>query len=108
MKQDCTKADLVSAAEQRRSRRRAVNRIAKIVLAPDWPPERTVDVTPRDCLVTDLSTGGVRLHVEGFSVPDEFVLLHRIAGGLEGFRYRVVWREEDEIGASFVGRVGPG
>ena len=41
-------------------------------------------------------------------MPDEFVLLHRIAGGLEGFRYRVVWREEDEIGASFVGRVGPG
>ncbi len=30
---------------------------------------------PRDCLITDISEGGVRLHVEGFEVPDDFVLL---------------------------------
>jgi hypothetical protein len=81
--------------ERRRSQRRMLNRMAKIQLANG--------TLPRDCLVTDISDGGVRLHVEGFEVPDDFVLL--LSG--DGFAgkervYRVVWRLGYEIGAKFV------
>ena len=44
-------------------------------------------------LITDISDGGVRLHVEGFEVPDEFVLL--LAGDEYAAKervYQVVWR----------------
>lgn len=59
---------------------------------------------PRDCLVTDISDGGVRLHVEGFEVPDEFVLLLSGEGlGAKERSYRVVWRLGYEVGAKFVG-----
>jgi hypothetical protein len=86
-------------ADRRRSRRYQLNRMAKIQLG--------LGALPRDCLVTDMSEGGVRLHVEGFDVPDDFVLL--LTG--EGFggterAYRVVWRLGCEIGAKFVRTVG--
>ena len=54
---------------------------------------------PRECLVTNMSDGGVRLHVEGVEVPDQFVLLlsgdegtkaARLQGGLAA-RFRD-WR----------------
>ena len=87
--------------ERRRSRRLLLNRTAKIQLA--------AGTLPRDCLITDISGGGIRLHVEGFAVPEEFVLL--LSGdGLSGMEraYRVVWRLGFEIGAEFVGDVGRG
>jgi PilZ domain-containing protein len=86
---------LLKTQERRLSRRRALNRMAKIQLANG--------TLPRDCLVTDISDGGVRLHVEGFEVPDDFVLL--LSGdGLVGKEraYKVVWRLGYEIGARFV------
>ena len=86
---------VVKASERRRSERRVINRMAKILFGSG--------TLPRDCLVTDISDGGVRLHVEGFEVPDDFVLL--LSGdGLDGNerRYRVVWRLGYEIGARFV------
>jgi len=89
------------AEDRRRSRRRAFNRIAKIQVASG--------TLPRDCLITDISDGGVRLHVEGFDVPDEFTLL--LSGeGLDHAeqRYEVVWRLGYEIGAKFVGAVKRG
>jgi len=92
-----TAADLFAVANKRRAWRRTVNRVGKILIGKD--------ATPRDCLIADISTGGVRLHVEGFQVPDEFVLLHRIGNGIEPFHYRVVWRDGHEIGARFVGRL---
>jgi len=58
---------LPSVDERRRSRRRQINRVAKIQFGSG--------TLPRDCLITDISDGGVRLHVEGFDVPDDFVLL---------------------------------
>jgi hypothetical protein len=81
--------------DRRRSRRRFLSRMAKIQLGSG--------TLPRDCLITDISDGGIRLHVEGFEVPDEFVLL--LSG--DGFAgkersYRVVWRLCYEIGAEFV------
>ncbi len=84
--------------ERRLSRRRRVNRVAKIQMG--------TDSLPRDCLITDISDGGVRLHAEGFNVPDEFLLL--LSGDDVVAReriYRVVWRLGYEIGAKFLGHV---
>jgi hypothetical protein len=53
---------------------------------------------PRDCLVTDVSDGGVRLYVEGAGVPDEFTLY--FANG-ERRACRVVWRLGFEVGVAF-------
>lgn len=81
--------------ERRLSQRRVLNRIGKIQLGNG--------TLPRDCLITDISAGGVRLHVENFDVPDEFVLL--LSGeGLVGTERvcRVVWRLGHELGAKFV------
>jgi hypothetical protein len=84
--------------ERRLSRRRVLNRIAKIRLGNG--------TLPRDCLITDISDGGVRLHVEGFDVSDEFVLL--LSGDdikSKERAYKVVWRSGYEIGAKFLGNV---
>ena len=82
--------------DRRRSRRRVLNRNAKI--------QCTAGTLARDCLITDISDGGVRLHVEGFEVPDDFVLLLSGEGLGAGERaYRVVWRLCYEVGARFVG-----
>jgi len=81
-------------SERRRSERRVLNRLAKIQFN---------GALPRDCLVTDISDGGVRLHVEGFEVPDEFVLMLSGEGIATKERaYEVVWRLGYEIGARFV------
>src|ERR1700731_2025125 len=90
---------LPSVEERRRTRRREINRVAKIQFGSG--------TLPRDCLITDISDGGVRLHVEGFDVPDEFVLV--LAGERRGAQdrcYRVVWRLGYEVGAEFVRVVG--
>ena len=54
----------------------------------------------QDCLIADLSDGGVRLFVQS-SVADEFVLV--IKDGSEAHhKCRVVWRLDDELGAEFI------
>lgn len=55
---------------------------------------------PRDCWISDISDGGVRLHTERGDVPDEFTLL--LAGGTQRRDCRVAWRLGHEIGAQFV------
>ncbi len=87
----------MKAPERRRAQRRLINRVAKIQIASG--------TLPRDCLVTDLSTGGVRLHVNGFDVPDDFVLLLSGDNIAKECNYQVVWRLGHEIGARFVGLV---
>jgi hypothetical protein len=87
--------------DRRLSRRRVLNRVAKIQFGNG--------TLPRDCLITDISDGGVRLHVEGFDVPDEFVLL--LSGDDVAAKervYKVVWRLGYEIGAKFLGHVRRG
>jgi hypothetical protein len=84
----------MKAPERRRAPRRLINRVAKIQIASG--------TLPRDCLVTDLSTGGVRLHVAGFDVPDDFVLLLSGDNVAKECNYQVVWRLGHEIGARFV------
>ena len=80
-------------AEKRRSDRSRHYRSAKIRLGGGTPP--------RDCLIIDISEGGLRLNVEGLDVPDEFVLL----SGTRENTYRVAWRFGYEVGAKFVGVV---
>jgi hypothetical protein len=85
------------AADRRHAPRRLINRLAKI--------QSGAGTLPRDCLITDISTGGVRLHVEGYEVPDDFVLLLSGEGVAKECNYQVVWRLGHEVGARFVGLV---
>jgi hypothetical protein len=85
------------AEDRRQSRRRLINRVAKI--------QSGGGTLPRDCLITDISTGGVRLHVEGYEVPDVFVLLLSGENVARECNYQVVWRLGHEIGAQFIGVV---
>ena len=80
-------------AERRRDERLAVRGLAKILTG--------TGALPRDCWVSDISDGGVRLHAESVAVPDEFgLMLHGPTGGRR--ECRVVWRLGHEVGAEFV------
>jgi hypothetical protein len=83
---------------RRRSSRRHHYRAAKVQLGGD--------TLARDCLVINISKGGVRLNMEGLDVPDEFVLLLSNDGLVQESTCRVAWRFGDEIGAKFVAVVG--
>ena len=80
--------------EKRKSERRLVSRYAKLQL---------VDGSlPRDCLITDLSEGGVRLHIEGMDVPQYFRLLISSDDNRPEVRNcEVVWKLGYELGAKF-------
>jgi hypothetical protein len=82
---------------RRRSPRRYLYGAAKI--------QFTGDDLAHDCLVINVSKGGVRLNVEGLAVPDEFVLLLNKDGIVKKSACKVTWRFADEIGAKFVAAV---
>lgn len=84
--------------DRRKEKRHSLRRGAQIQCAPG--------ALPRDCLVTDISDGGVRLHTEAVQVPDEFVLL--LADGSGRRDCRVIWRLGFEIGAEFMDVAGGG
>jgi PilZ domain len=86
--------------ERRRSPRRRLYRVAKITLGAGVPP--------RDCLLINISDGGVRLFLDGFDAPDEFVLLLTDDGVVRESKYKVVWRRGHELGAKFVSVVRSG
>jgi hypothetical protein len=87
--------------EKRKSKRQPISRYAKIQVAGGR--------LARDCLVTDISEGGVRLHVEGVDVPEHFVLLLSSGEGELAVRYcRVVWKLGHEVGAKFTDVGGRG
>ena len=81
-------------AEKRAAPRYPLARMAKIQFGYDAPPAY--------CLITDISDGGVRVYLNGLEVPDEFVLLLSGDGPAMDGRYRVVWRQDDEVGAKYV------
>jgi hypothetical protein len=81
--------------DRRQSKRRTISRLAKIQVAGG--------AFPRDCLLTNISDGGVRLHVEGIDVPDRFVLLlSDDRGSAKPRDCNVVWRLGYELGAEFI------
>ena len=88
--------------ERRGSVRRHVFHTVKMLIGADAPP--------REGLILGISDGGVRLYVVGFDVPDEFVLLLSGDDGIdEANKFKVIWRQDSEVGAKLVSVVqGPG
>ena len=76
--------------ERRASPREVVN----------YPGSIVAGAATQDCLIADMSEGGVRLFVQS-QVPEEFSLV--IKGGNDAtHKCRVVWRLDDELGAEFI------
>lgn len=84
-------------AEKRQSPRRRLGKLATIKLG--------IGIAPRYCLVTNISADGVRIHVNGIDVLDEFVLLFHGDDIAQDGTYKVVWRSGHEIGAKFISPV---
>jgi hypothetical protein len=82
--------------DRRETSRYPLERLAKLQLGANIPPLH--------CIVTDTSKGGVRIncHVNGFDIPDEFVLLLSGDGPAQAGKYRVIWRNGYEVGAQLV------
>jgi hypothetical protein len=57
-----------------------------------------VGILAHDCVVIDMSGGGVRLYIAGFDVLEEFTLLLSGEGVVRESRYKVVWRRGHEGG----------
>ncbi|HUD88443.1 MAG TPA: PilZ domain-containing protein [Xanthobacteraceae bacterium] len=87
----------VDIEERRRTPRHSLGRLATIKLG--------IGIAPRYCLVTNISAEGVRVHVNGFEILDEFVLLFPGDGVGQNGTYKVVWRQDQDIGAKFVSAV---
>jgi PilZ domain len=87
----------VDIEERRRTSRHVLGRLATIKLG--------IGVAPRYCLVSNISAEGVRIHINGFEVLDEFVLLFPGDGVGQNGTYKVVWRQAQDIGAKFVSAV---
>ncbi|QHO78447.1 PilZ domain-containing protein [Bradyrhizobium sp. CCBAU 051011] len=77
--------------DRRKSERRACHGAAKIQLG--------VGSLPRDCTITDISDGGVRVIAENLDVPAEFTLI--LSTGRPR-RCRLAWRIGCEFGAQFI------
>jgi len=79
-------------ANRRRSERRICRSLAKIQFGTGG--------LPRDCIVTDISDGGVKIVAEFLEPPPEFTLIFS-----EGRprQCRLAWRIGCEFGAEFIG-----
>jgi hypothetical protein len=89
---------LLDIDEKRHNPRRQLGRMATIKLG-DGVPSRYV-------LVTNVSTDGVRLLLNGTEMIDEFVLLfHGNGGPASDGTYRLAWRKNNDAGAKFVSSV---
>jgi len=80
--------------ERRRTLRRPIGHIARILAEPGS--------TPHYCIVMDESDGGVRINIpHGIELPDKF-MLSRYSGAEA--RYKIVWRNGHLIGARLIGK----
>ena len=86
------------AEDRRRNERQTTRGLAKI--------QTGAGSLPRDCWISDISDGGVRLHSERMDLPDDFTLV--LPGVNVRRECRVVWRLGHEIGAEFTDRFVPG
>ena len=78
-------------ADRRKSERRSCHGVAKIQFGVGSPP--------RDCTITDISDGGVRVVAENLDVPEEFTLI--LSTGRPRL-CRLAWRIGYEFGAQFI------
>jgi PilZ domain-containing protein len=77
--------------ERRKSERRPFQGAAKIQFG--------AGTLPRDCTITDVSDGGVRIMAENLDTPPEFTLI--LPTGRPR-RCRLAWRIGCEFGAEFI------
>ena len=84
---------LQNSDERRAAPRRRLGRLATI---------SGIGISPRYCIVSNISAEGVRIHANGYAVPDDFTLLFPGDGPAQSGDYKVVWRQEQDIGAKFV------
>ncbi len=79
------------AANRRKHERRLCRRIAKI--------QTGAGSLPRDCTITDISDGGVKVVAEYLEVPPQFTI---IFAHDHARQCRLVWRIGCEFGAEFI------
>ena len=84
-------------SNRRRSERRLCTRVAKIQFG--------AGTLPRDCTVTDISEGGVKVVAEHLDIPAEFTI---ILAPNNVRQCRLRWRIGYEFGAEFVDRARGG
>jgi hypothetical protein len=82
---------MLANANRRKSERRLCRRIAKI----HWG----TGSLPRDCTITDISDGGVKVVAELLEIPAQFNI---IFGPDHSRKCRLVWRVGCEFGAEFI------
>lgn len=78
-------------ANRRRSERRLCRSVAKIQFG--------TGSLPRDCVITDVSDGGVKVIAEHLDVPAEFTII--LSAG-HPRQCRLAWRIGCEFGAQFI------
>jgi len=78
-------------ANRRSSERRQCRRVAKILFG--------TGSLPRDCMITDVSAGGVKIIAEHLEIPAEFTII--LSEGRPR-QCRLAWRIGCEFGAQFV------
>ena len=76
---------------RRKSERRMCRRVAKIQFG--------TGSLPRDCMITDVSDGGVKVIAEYLDVPPEFTII--LSEGRPR-QCRLAWRIGCELGAQFI------
>jgi hypothetical protein len=83
-------------ANRRSSERRPCGGVAKIQFG--------VGSLPRDCTITDVSEGGVRIIAEYLDIPAEFTIIFSTG---QPRQCRLAWRIGCEFGAQFIDYVEP-
>ncbi len=86
---------LTQSEEKRRGQRHHLGRVAAIVFG--------LGAEQHYCLVTDISEGGVRLHIKELNVPDYFSLRFAPDVPAQSGDYEVAWRRGQDLAAKFVG-----
>ena len=76
---------------RRISERQPCKRVAKIQFG--------TGSLPRDCTITDVSTGGVKVIAEYLEIPEEFTIIFSTGNYRQ---CRLAWRIGCEFGAKFV------
>jgi hypothetical protein len=78
-------------ANRRKSERRLCRRVAKIQFG--------TGSLPRDCMITDVSVGGVKVIAEYADIPPEFTIILSTGNPRQ---CKLAWRIGCEFGAQFI------